>query len=488
MSPQTPSPFSSSAISRRSLLMGSAGTLALSSLLAACGSGNSGGGTSAAASGSSSAGSAAASGSSSAAGSSAAGSAAMSASSSAGSAAASGSSSAGGGTSLGATSIGSNYSDAAVKTAFADVIKAYQFGSDVTVNTTDHNSFQNNIQNYLQGTPNDVFCWFSGNRAQFFAQQGLLEPIDDVWGKIDAKFTPAVKAASKGADGKYYLVPWVNYPWVMFYKKSVFAKHSYQVPGTWDALIALCKQMQKDGFANPIAIGQKDGWPAMGTFDIINMRMNGYQFHVDLMAHKQSWSDPKVIAVFNQWAELAPYYTPGATGRTWQEAVQIFDANKTSPMIFQGTDQVGPQVAKANLADLDFFAFPQITSQYPTNSAIDAPIDGFLMSKKVKNRPAAAAFMEFLGTAKAEEAFLKSNPSDIGTATDYAVSTYTPLQTASVKIIQDTKNIAQFLDRDTRPDFAYPIAQNAMNDFLNNPSSGASICTQLEAQAKAIFT
>ncbi|MDQ6658641.1 MAG: ABC transporter substrate-binding protein [Actinomycetota bacterium] len=375
-----------------------------------------------------------------------------------------------------------------MKTAFAGVIKAYQFGSDVTVNTTDHNSFQNNIQNYLQGTPNDVFCWFSGNRAQFFAQQGLLEPIDDVWDKIGGKFTDAVKAASKGADGKYYLVPWVNYPWVMFYKKSVFAKHSYKVPGTWDELIALCKQMQKDGFANPIAIGQKDGWPAMGTFDIINMRMNGYQFHVDLMAHKQSWSDPKVTAVFNQWAELAPYYTPGATGRTWQEAVQIFDANKTSPMIFQGTDQVGPQLAKENLSDLDFFAFPQINPQYPTNSAIDAPIDGFLMSKKVKNRPAAAAFMEFLGTAKAEEAFLKSNPSDIGTTTDYAASTYTPLQKASAKIIQGTKNIAQFLDRDTRPDFAYPIAQNAMNDFLNNPSSGASIGTQLEAQAKAIFT
>lgn len=110
------------------------------------------------------------------------------------------------------------------------------------------------------------------------------------------------------------------------------------------------------------------------------------------------------------------------------------------------------------------------------------------MSKKVKNRPAAAAFMEFLGTAKAEEAFLKSNPSDIGTATDYAVSTYTPLQAASAKIIQGTKNIAQFLDRDTRPDFAYPIVQNAMNDFLNTPSSGASIGTQLEAQAKAIFT
>ncbi len=73
---------------------------------------------------------------------------------------------------------------------------------------------------------------------------------------------------------------------------------------------------------------------------------------------------------------------------------------------------------------------------------------------------------------------------DIGTATNYDQSSYTALQKASVEIIKNTKNIAQFLDRDTRPDFAYPICQNAMNSFLNDPKSGASICTKLETQAK----
>ncbi len=63
---------------------------------------------------------------------------------------------------------------------------------------------------------------------QFFADQGLLTPIDDVWDKIGSQFTDAIKAASKGPDGKYYLVPWVNYPWVMFYKKSVFTQHGYR--------------------------------------------------------------------------------------------------------------------------------------------------------------------------------------------------------------------------------------------------------------------
>ena len=36
----------------------------------------------------------------------------------------------------------------------------------------------------------------------------------------------------------------------------------------------------------------------MGTFDILNLRLNGYDFHVDLMAGKEKWTDPKVKAVF----------------------------------------------------------------------------------------------------------------------------------------------------------------------------------------------
>lgn len=428
-------------VSRRSMLKGSAGALALSAglptLLAACG--GSGGGN------------------------------------------------ASGGSVNSKLTVGSNYSDAIVRKTFGDVVHGYSHGSKLKVNTTDHDTFQNNISNYLQGNPDDVFTWFSGNRMQFFAKQNLLTPIDDVWDKIGDNFTDAVKKASK-YDGKYYLVPWVNYPWVMFYKKSVFSKHGYSVPKTWDALISLCKQMQKDGFANPIAIGQKDGWPAMGTFDIINMRMNGYQYHVDLMAHKHSWTDPKTEAVFEQWAKLTPYYTPGADGRIFQDAVKIFDQDKSSAMIFHGTDQVAPNVAKSHVSDLAFFPFPQIKSEYPTDSGIDAPVDGFLMSKKVKNHAGAVAFMEYLGTGKAQHTFLKPNPSDIGTAKDYPTSTYTPLQKESVKIIDSTKHLAQFLDRDTRPDFAYPIMQNALNKFLANPKSYKAVCSKLEQQAKTVFT
>jgi multiple sugar transport system substrate-binding protein len=396
------------------------------------------------------------------------------------------SSSGGGGGSSDTLSIGSNYSDAGVKKAFASTVSAWEkkSGKKATVNTVDHDTFQNKIQSYLQGTPDDVFSWFAGYRMKFFAAQNLASPIDDVWDKIGANFSDSIKAASKGDDGHYYFVPLYNYPWVMCYRKSVWSAKGYSTPASWDDLVSLCKQMQSDGLT-PISFADKDGWPAMGTFDIINLRMNGYQFHVDLMAHKQSWTDPKVKAVFDQWKELFPYYSKNINGLTWEQGAQALQ-NKQAGMMFQGAGQVGQQFTKENLADLAFFPFPEVNSQYGTD-AIDAPIDGFMMSKSPKAKDLAVSFLEYLGTAEAEAVYLASDPTDVGTAKNYDESTYNQLQKDSAAIIAKTPNIAQFLDRDTRPDFAYPTVQDALQSFISD-LDGDKACSTLEAQAKAIFT
>jgi multiple sugar transport system substrate-binding protein len=70
----------------------------------------------------------------------------------------------------------------------------------VTVNTVNHNDFQNAITSYLQATPDDVFTWFAGFRLKYFADQGLIAPIDDVWADATSNysdgFTKAVTATT----------------------------------------------------------------------------------------------------------------------------------------------------------------------------------------------------------------------------------------------------------------------------------------------------
>jgi len=399
-----------------------------------------------------------------------------------------GGSSAGGGSKpTGTVTFGSNQSDAAPKAAYAAFVSQFQAANPsltVKVNTVDHNTFQEQINSYLQGTPDDVWTWFSGFRMRFFAGKGLAGDVSDVWAGAKG-FNDALKTASTGDDGKQYFVPFTNYPWAVFYRKSLWQAKGYQVPKTLDELVTLSKQMQKDGLA-PIAFGDKDGWPAMGTFDQLNMRINGFQFHVDLMAGKKPWNGPEVKKVFDTWRGLLPYHQPASLGRTWQEAAQSL-LQKKSGMYVLGMF-VGQQFPKGTEQDdLDFFAFPEIDPAIGTD-AIEAPIDGFMMAKRPKNAAGAKAFLSYLATPAAEDVAVKSDPSVVGVNSGADTSAYTALQKKAVAFVGGAKNIAQFLDRDTRPDFASNVMIPSIQDFIKNPNDVDGLVNKIEKQKQGIFT
>ncbi|GAA3767511.1 ABC transporter substrate-binding protein [Streptomyces chiangmaiensis] len=383
-------------------------------------------------------------------------------------------------------SLGSNASDAVPKKAFEEVYAAFkkQSGITVDVNTKDHNTFQEQINSYLQGTPDDVFNWFAGFRMQFFAAKKLATPIDDVWQKIGDNFPEAMKKLSKGEDGKYYFVPLTTYPWAVFYRKSVFQQHGYQVPTTWDQLVALCKQMKKDGLV-PIAFGDKDQWPAMGTFDQINFRLNGYDFHVQLMAGKASWTDAKVKAVFDHWTEILPYHQDGALGRTWQDAAQSVVAKKAG-MYLLGSFVAQQFTNKADLDDLDFFPFPEINSAYGQDT-VEAPTDGFMVSKAPKNHDGVVKLLEYLGSPEAEQTYLKTDPSVVAASSKADTSSYSPLQKKAFDMISGAKSLTQFMDRDSRPDFTSTVMQPSLQKFVQNPKGVDSLLSSIERQKKTIF-
>jgi multiple sugar transport system substrate-binding protein len=375
----------------------------------------------------------------------------------------------------GSLKLGSNLSDAVPKKALQDIVDAFtkETGITVAVNTVDHTTFQNTLTQYLQATPDDVFTWFSGFRMRFFAGQGLATPIDDVWAKF-TNFTDAMKTASTGDDGHQYLVPFDTYAWTVYYRKSLFQDKGYTIPTTLDEFKALAAKMQADGLV-PIGLGQKDGWPAMGHFDILNLRENGYQFHVDLMAGKQKWTDAKVTQVFNVWKTLLPFYQTGSAGRAWQEAAAGLVQKKTGMMLQPQVAETFTAAGAADFADLDFFPWPNHGTQWDAEKALDAPIDGYMIAAKsptlAQNLDSAKAFLEFLGKGSTQAIYAKANPAGVGAANDVDPAIYTPLQTNQVKVIGAAQKLTQFLDRDSRPDFATsPGMQAFLTDFITNPN------------------
>jgi multiple sugar transport system substrate-binding protein len=378
----------------------------------------------------------------------------------------------------GSLSVGSNHSDPGEKKGMEAINAAFtqETGITVNMNTVDHGTFQDQLTSYLGGTPETAYTWFSGFRMKFFADQGLNVAVDDVWDKVKGNYTAGFANSVVGNDGKVYGIPVDYYPWCVFYRKSVFTDKGYTVPATWDDLKALCTKMQSDGLT-PIAFGDKDGWPAMGTFDILNLRLNGYDFHVNLMAGKEKWTDPKVTAVFQKWAEIVPFHAKDYAGLTWQNAADTL-VQKKSGMYLLGlfvSAQFSATNDPADIADLDFFPFPTLGTTFDSEGALDAPIDTWELAAKSPNlaaeTDAAKAYLEFWSKGSTQVIMFQNQAGLIPTASDADTSSYSDLQKKAVEIVSKAQKITQFLDRDTRSDFAGSNGmQSFLQKFLEKPS------------------
>ena len=136
--------------------------------------------------------------------------------------------------------------------------------------------------------------------------------------------------------------------------------------------------------------------------------------------------------------------------------------------------------------DLDFFTFPEFDPAIGAD-VVEAPIDGWMMAAKPHNEKKAKELLTYLATADAIQYKLDADPSVISPRTDQDQSNYSKLQKKAVELITNASAISQFLDRDTRPDFASTVISPSLQNFLKTPDSIDSILRDIEKQKKSIF-
>jgi len=369
------------------------------------------------------------------------------------------------------------------------LVAAYETksGNKVTYNATESNAFQNNLSQYLQGTPDDTFQWMAGYRMQFFAEQGLLEDISDVWTDIEDQYDSSYKIASTGTDGKQYFVPQSWYPWGLHYRKSMVAELGLDPENiaTFDDMIKMFDAMKKKGLVG-FAAGDKGGWEAMGTFDIINARVNGYQFHVDLLAGREKWTDQRVIDVFKQWELLLPYTNKNVLDLEWDGAMQLLLQKKAGTTLmgswFGGNFK---EQSQEDYDDLWIVPFPEINPEHGVDT-IDAPIDGFCVASNGGNPEVGKDFIKFAGDKEGMQAMLDTGIPMTSANKNQDTSTYDAFQKQQLNVMSQAKYITQFLDRDTRPDFAGPVVGPAIQSWYKNPKDVNKIVDSLQAQWEAL--
>ena len=274
--------------------------------------------------------------------------------------------------------------------------------------------------NYLQAQAGRRrITWFSGFRMRFFATQGLSDPDRRRLDQGRAATTPtrfeeSLRPATTASNTS---IPFDYYPWAVFYRKSLFADKSYTIPDH-AGRVQGARHQDEDRRPDPDGLGDKDGWPAMGTFDIINLRQNGYDFHVGLMAGKEKWTDPKVKQVFKVWKDLLPFYQEGYAGRTWQDAAAGLvkkKAGMTCSAMFVSQQFAAAGAGRPRRPRL--LPIPELGTQYDAEKALDAPIDGFMLAAKsptlAADQDAAKAFLEFSARARPRSSSAKATSRDV---------------------------------------------------------------------------
>jgi len=394
-----------------------------------------------------------------------------------------------GGGEVGPLTFGARTVDESPTKQLKALVAAYEAktGNTVTYNATESNAFQNNLSQYLQGTPDDAFQWMAGYRMQFFAQQGLLVDLSDVWDKIGDQYAESYKIASTGLDGKQYFIPQSWYPWGLHFRKSMLADLGIDVDGVynWDDFLKMLDGMKSKGLVG-FAAADKGGWEAMGTFDIINARVNGYQYHVDLMAGREKWTDPRTAKVFEYWEQLVPYMNDNVLDLEWDGAMQLLLQRKAGAMLmgswFGGNFK---EQSDADYEDLWIIPFPEINPEHKRDT-IDAPIDGFCAAKNGSNNEGGADFLAFAGDMEGVQAMLDTGVPMTSANKGQDTSTYDAFQKQQLAVMGEAKYITQFLDRDTRPDFAGPVVGPELQNWFKNPKDVNKILESLQSQWDAL--
>lgn len=390
--------------------------------------------------------------------------------------------------SKGAVTLQSNVSAPQAKAAMEDLVAAYakKGSARASLNTVAAETFRTQLPTYLtSANPPDVYTWYPGSVADAYAKKDLLLDLDQVWNSSpDLKsYSKALHSLCTASSGKKVFVPATYYWWGMFYRKSNFAKWGVSEPKSWDDFLDLCDKLKSKGI-DPIGLGAggNTAWVASAWFDYLDIRINGAEYHRELLAGKHRFDDPEVRKVFDRWQELLPYFDPNGAAVPFQDATTTL-LNGRSGMMLIGTF-FADAAPKDALDDIDFFRFPVIDPKIPL--AEEAPVDGYFASARTGRRDQVVDLMSYLATAESQEIYIKGSSGTVLPCNPKAKDAGTALVKKGRAHVEEAAEITQFFNRDSS-DALQPTADTALTRFLAKPKEIDSILTGWQRDAEKIW-
>ena len=380
----------------------------------------------------------------------------------------------------------SNPAPRAVMEGLVEEFGAMHPDLDIELTVIDREAYKTQIRNFLSANPPDVANWYAGNRMAPYVDAGLFEDISDLWAEPEFAALESTKGAMTLNDAQWG-VPYTYYQWGVYYREDLYAEHGVEPPTDWEGFKAACQTLL-DADVKCFTIGTKFLWTAAGWFDYLNMRTNGYDFHMALTAGEVEWTDDRVRQTFANWLELIEMgaFIDNHTAYSWQEALPFMTQGDAAAYLM-GNFAVAP-MREAGLSDdqIGFYQFPAINPD--VEMAEDAPTDTFHIPSGAQNKEAARAFLRHVVSPEVQT---RINAGDglgqLPVNAESSVDSDEFLEAGFQMLSEGSPGgIAQFFDRDAPAEMA-KVAMEGFQQFMVQPDQLDTILDRLEQARQRIY-
>ena len=257
--------------------------------------------------------------------------------------------------------------------------------------------------------------------ASDLAAQGHLTPLaDDTADWVVENYAAgqswvdlATYADENGEDQLFGFFFRVDVKSLVWYSPENFEDAGYEIPETFEELIALSDQIVADGgtpWCIGLGSGAATGWPATDWVEDMMLRTQSPETYDQWVSNELPFNDPKVVAAIEAFGEIARNddYVSGGAG-----AVATTDFRDSPAGLFASPPQCymhkqasfipaffpeGTEVGE----DADFFYFPSYADGDLGNPVLGAGT----VAAITNDSPGAQALIEFLRSPEAHELWM----------------------------------------------------------------------------------
>lgn len=228
----------------------------------------------------------------------------------------------------------------------------------------------------------------------YYVDADILSDVSDYPGLADIKesYVDILEALEITPKDGTYGVPYVANAAGILYNRDMFEEHGWEIPESWDELIALCEEIQAEGIL-PFYFGFRDTWTCLAPWNSLAVDLAPADTCQNVNAGETTFSE-EYVEVAEKCMELVSYGPADPFAYGYNDACTAF-ANGESAMYPIGSYAV-PQILSVN-PDMNIDSFVTPGNDDPSGNTLNSGVDlMFAVTAECENKDAAYEVLDFL--------------------------------------------------------------------------------------------